>query len=207
MRSGPLLTVWDERYGAPGFAYGTEPNAFLADVAPRLPPGIALSLGEGEGRNAVFLATGGWRVIAVDRSRVGLAKARVLAAERRVDVSACVVDLAAFPLPAGHFDVIVAIFCHLPPIIRRGVHAAAVRALRPGGAFVLEAYTPAQLAFGTGGPPTRELLMTVADLRGELAGLDLAIAREVERDVTEGRMHHGRSAVVQVLGFRPNESA
>jgi len=199
----PRLTEWDTRYGAPGYAYGTEPNEFLAEVVDRLRPGLALSLGEGEGRNAAFLAGRGWRVVGVDRSRVGLRKARSLAAERGFELAVCVADLAAFPIPVGRFDVIVSIFCHLPPAVRRSVHAAIVRGLPPGGMYVLEAYTPRQLAFGTGGPPVADLLVTLDDVRRELAGLDVVIGREVERDVVEGRMHRGRSAVVQVLARRP----
>jgi SAM-dependent methyltransferase len=198
-----LLTEWDERYAGPDFAYGTEPNRFLVEVADRLPRGLALSLGEGEGRNAVFLAAAGWRVIGVDRSRVGLAKALGLATERGVPVMACVADLGAFPLPADRFDLVVSIFCHLTPVPRRALHEALVRALRPGGAFVLEAYSPRQLEFGTGGPKARELLVTVDALRSELAGLEFAVAREYVRDVAEGHMHRGQGAVVQVLGFRP----
>jgi SAM-dependent methyltransferase len=198
-----LLTEWDERYAGPGFTYGTEPNAFLAEVADRLPRGLALSLGEGEGRNAAFLAAAGWRVIGVDRSRVGLAKALGLAAERGLPIMACVADLGAFPLPPDRFDLVVSIFCHLAPMARLQLHRAVVRALQPGGAFVLEAYTPRQLEFGTGGPRARDLLVTLDGLRSELAGLDLVLAREHVREVSEGHMHRGQGAVVQVLGFRP----
>jgi hypothetical protein len=82
------------------------------------------------------------------------------------------------------------------------VHRAAVEGLRPGGALILEAYTPRQLEFGTGGPPVAELLMSLPALRKELEGLDLAVARETEREVVEGKYHRGKAAVVQVLGFR-----
>ena len=58
--------MWDERYSAPGYAYGTEPNDFLAQVAPGLQKGTALCLGEGEGRNALYLAQQGFQVTAVD---------------------------------------------------------------------------------------------------------------------------------------------
>jgi hypothetical protein len=83
------------------------------------------------------------------------------------------------------------------------VHAQAAAGLRSGGVFVLEAYTPAQLTFDTGGPRSVELLMTAALLREELVGLDFEIMRELERDVIEGGGHTGRGAVVQVLARRP----
>ena len=78
-----------------------------------------------------------------------------------------------------------------------------MRGLRPGGVFVLEAYTPAQLHHRTGGPPNEAMLMTLAGLRRELAGLDFVHAVECEREVVEGRLHHGLGAVVQVVAVRP----
>jgi SAM-dependent methyltransferase len=147
---------WDERYSQPGFAYGTEPNDFLESVANRLPPGPVLTLGEGEGRNAVFLAGLGHEVVAVDQSEVGLAKTRRRAEERGVRVQTQQADLSNYPIQPGAWAGIVSIFCHLPPSIRVPLHAAVVRGLRPGGVFILEAYTPRQYGRGTGArrPPS-----------------------------------------------------
>ncbi len=195
--------MWDRRYAEEGWAYGTEPNDFLREVADRLPDGDALCLAEGEGRNAVFLAAGrAGRVIAVDRSGVGLAKAEQLAEARGVALEAVVADLATYE-PPGELAVVTSIWAHVPPDVRRALHAKVVAALRPGGAMVLEAYTPAQVGRGTGGPPDPALTMTLAGLREELAGLDFAIGRELEREVREGRYHQGPSSVVQVLAFKP----
>jgi SAM-dependent methyltransferase len=193
---------WDERYSAPGFAYGTEPNDFLASVADRIPRGPVLTIGEGEGRNAVYLAGLGHEVVAVDQSQVGLAKARRLAEERGVRVQTQQADLGNYPIRTGAWAGIVSIFCHLPPSIRVPLHAAIVRGLRPGGAFVLEAYTPRQYGRGTGGPPSPELMVTLEDLTNELAGLEFLHARELEREVREGIYHTGLASVVQVLGRR-----
>lgn len=195
--------MWNERFAGPGYVYGKEPNDFLKSVAGRLPKGKALCLGEGEGRNAVFLAQAGFEVTAVDASEVGLAKAQRLAAERGVTLTTVVADLADYAIAPGAWHAVVSIWCHLPPALRAKVHAAAVEGLAPGGAFVLEAYTPKQLQHGTGGPKQVELLMTLEGLRRELAGLDLVHAVELEREVREGTLHQGTSAVVQVLGVRP----
>ncbi len=194
---------WDARFAEPGYAYGTEPNHFLVEVAGRIPPGPVLSLGEGEGRNAVYLAGLGYDVTAVDASAVGLAKAAALAAERGVRLTTMVADLADFRIEPGAWSGVVSIFVHLSPALRSQVHAQVLRGLRPGGAFVLEAYTPRQLAFRTGGPTEPERLATLEDLRRDLRGLDLEIGREVERDVTEGKYHGGRAAVVQIVARRP----
>lgn len=195
--------MWDERYSQPGFAYGTEPNEFLAAVANRIPVGPVLSLGEGEGRNAAHLAGLGHRVVAVDQSEVGLAKARRLAADRGQAVETVCADLADFPIEPGAWAGIVSIFCHLPSRVRAPLYAAAVRGLRPGGVLVLEAYTPDQIARGTGGPKDPDMLVTLARLTEELAGLELVHARELDREVREGAYHTGVASVVQVVGRRP----
>lgn len=198
---------WDERYGAASFFYGTEPNDFVVEVAARIPPGPVLCLAEGEGRNAVFLAQGGRPVTAVDASTVGLQKAGRLAAQKGVALTTRAVDLADFDLGVNAWSGIVATWAHLPPGLRRRVHAQVVAALVPGGVYILEAYTPAQLAFGTGGPKDPLLLMTLEGLRAELAGLSFEVGREVERRVVEGRGHTGLSAVVQVLARKPPSPA
>ncbi len=193
---------WNNRYATPHFVYGETPNAFVAEMASQIPAGPVLCLAEGEGRNAVHLATLGHRVTAVDQSEAGLAKARRLAAARGVEIETVQADLGSFAIAPGAWSGIVATFAHLPPAIRNQVHAQAVRGLRPGGVFILEAYTPAQLAFDTGGPKSPELLMTLAGLRNELTGLELLVGREIEREVIEGDGHTGRGAVVQILARR-----
>ena len=190
---------WNNRYAATHFIYGETPNAFVAEMAPQIPVGPVPCLAEGEGRNAVHLATLGHRVTAVDQSEAGLAKARQLATARGVEIETVLADLGNFTIAPGVWTGIVATFAHLPPAIRFKVHAQSVRGLRPGGVFILEAYTPAQLAFDTGGPKSPELLMTLAGLRDELAGLKLLVGREIERYVIEGDGHTGRGAVVQVF--------
>jgi SAM-dependent methyltransferase len=190
---------WNLRYAAPQYIYGETPNAFVAEMASQIPAGPVLCLAEGEGRNAVHLATLGHRVMAVDQSEAGLAKARQLATARGVEIETVLADLGNFTIAPGVWAGIVATFAHLPPAIRRKVHGQVVCGLRPGGVFVLEAYTPSQLAFDTGGPKSPELLMTLAGLRDELAGLKLLVGREIERDVIEGDGHTGRGAVVQVF--------
>lgn len=198
--------MWDKRYSEPGFAYGSEPNEFLAGFAGLIPAGPVLSLGEGEGRNAVYLASLGHRVVAIDQSEVGLAKARRLAGDRNLTIEAFRADLEHYPIEPGAWAGIVSIFCHLPRRIRVNLYSAVVRGLRPGGIFVLEAYTPNQIGRGTGGPQDPDMMVTLAGLKEELAGLDFVHARELERDVREGAYHTGVASVVQVVGQRPGEA-
>lgn len=198
-------SFWNSRYSEPGFAYGRRPNDFLREQAASLPAGEALCLAEGEGRNAAHLAELGHRVTAQDLSPVGLAKAEQLARDRGVALSTLCCDLAHFNPAPQSVDLVVAIWMHLPPDLRARVHAQAVAALRPGGHMILEAYTPRQLAFATGGPSVDTLLIEPEQLRKELAGLELLVLQERERWIEEGPYHHGQSAVVQALARKPTE--
>ena len=195
--------MWDERYSAEDYAYGTEPNTFLTANFARLPMGRVLSLAEGEGRNAVFLAQQGYEVTGVDGSQVGLAKAKALADSRGVAAHWVHADLADYELGKNGWDGIVSIFCPLPPAIRQALYRKVLAALKPGGVFLLEAYTPAQIQHGTGGGKSLEMMQTAASLRAELPGLDFVHLVELERDVVEGVFHTGLGAVVQAIGVKP----
>lgn len=194
---------WDERYRDEGFAYGTAANDFLVSVADRIPPGQILSLAEGEGRNAVYLASLGYQVTGVDGSAVGLAKAAKLARERDVAISTIHADLGEFEIGAEQWEGIIAIYCHVPSAIRRSLHSAAVRGLKPGGVFVLEAFSKEQLFHDSGGPQSPDLLMSLEELQQELAGLEFIHAVSIEREVKEGSRHTGLAAVVQILAVKP----
>jgi len=195
--------MWDDRYRTEEYVYGEEPNDFLASVVDRIPRADTLCLGEGEGRNAVFLAERGHRVLAVDLSPVGLDKARRLAGVRGVSIETRVADLAGLEIEASRWDCVVSIFCHLPPDVRARLNGQVVAGLKPGGLFVLEAYTPKQLEFGTGGPPVAAMMMSSRILESELEGLNILLNRETERNVDEGRFHNGLGAVVQFLAEKP----
>ena len=196
--------MWDSRYSEPGFAYGLEPNDFLRAECPRIAPGgRVLCLAEGEGRNAVFLARQGYDVTAVDLSSVGLKKAEQLAREQGVSISTEHVDLADYDLGIKEWDGIVSIFAHVPPAVRLRLHNQMDEALKPGGHFILEAFTIRQLEMeGIGGPPEamKDYFMALPELRQELAALELLHAEELDRQIFEGPCHRGLSAVVQILG-------
>ena len=194
---------WDERYRESGYAYGTAPNDFLATVVDRIPKGKILSLAEGEGRNAVYLAGLGYQVTGVDGSAVGLAKAEALAAERQVTITTVHADLGKFQIEPAAWDGIIACYCHLPPGIRTPLHQKAVSGLKPGGVFVLEAFSKEQLAYGSGGPQDLDMLMSLEELEHELAGLNFLHAVRLERDLGEGTKHLGPASVVQILAMKP----
>lgn len=199
----PVRSKWDERYAGDEYAFGTEPNDFLARIAERIPPGPVLCLAEGEGRNAVHLAERGHPVTAVDASGEGIRKTRRLAAERGVEVEAIQADLASWDMGENRWAGIVAIFAHFAPSVRPDIHRRAARALAPGGVLVLEAYRPEQIDMGTGGPPDPQRLMTAEMLREDFGGLRFELLEAKRREVLEGCWHTGLGEVIQLVARKP----
>ena len=194
--------MWDQRYDTDGYAYGKEPNDFLADNYRSIPRGSVLSLAEGEGRNAVFLAKKGYSVTAVDGSEVGLRKAEKLAKENGVEINLIHADLAEYEIEENKWDGVVSIFCPLPTEIRRRVYKSAVSGLKSGGAFLLEAYTPEQLKHDTGGGKSLDSMTTKESLIADLNGLSFQHLEELERNIIEGEYHTGIGAVLQAIAIK-----
>ena len=193
---------WNEKFANTEYAYGTEPNDFLVSAVTKLKRGATLSLAEGEGRNAVWLAQQGFTVSAIEQSEKGVGKTLRLALQRGVIVMAERGELETFYIQPNSWDLVVSIFAHTPQELRRKLHRQVVAGLKPGGVFVLEAYTPAQIANNTGGPKDASLMPTAELLRSELAGLVFDRIEEVEREVVEGSLHTGTAHVVQVVAHR-----
>lgn len=191
--------MWDERYSREEYVYGKEPNDFLLQKEPLIKTGKVLCLADGEGRNSVFLASKGHEVTAIDQSKVGLEKTKNLANEKGVEVTTIQGDLADYQITPEAWDSVVSIFCHLPSEHRKQLHRQVIAGLKPGGVFILEAYTPEQLSFGTGGPPVKDMMMSLEALKEELKGLQFLHAQELKREVVEGIFHTGMAAVVQLV--------
>jgi SAM-dependent methyltransferase len=201
-----LRAFWNARYAADAYAYGTAPNEFLVQCLPRLQPlphgARVLCLADGEGRNGVWLAAQGFDVTSVDVADEGLRKARALADREGVQLQTVQGDLTTFELGRERWDAIVSIFLHLPAKARRALHRRCAAALRPGGLFLFEAYSPQQLAFGTGGPKEIELLPTLADVEGDFEACDdttLEHRFTGVRHIVEGPLHTGDGHVVQLV--------
>lgn len=191
-------SFWNHRYAHSEYLYGTEPNAFLAEHC-HLLSGPVLSLSEGEGRNAVFLASRGLEVLGVDISTVALDKAKALATARGVEIRTMVADLATFEPEANHYGSVISISAHLPSAIRLRLYPLIERALRPDGIVLLESYSENQLSRDTGGPRDVDMLMTVDKIRREFTMVEPILLREVERQVSEGEGHTGMASVVQFI--------
>jgi SAM-dependent methyltransferase len=196
--------MWDERYRGEPYAYGLEPNAFLAAQAGHLKPGMrAFVPGDGEGRNGVWLAARGLEVDTLDLSAFGVEKAQRLAAHRGVSINAMQADALAWDWPEARYDLIALIFLHLVEPDRRRLHAKAVGALKPGGLIVLEAFRTEQVerqkAGARGGPRDPALLYPAEALRADFEGEEILALEAVDAAMAEGALHVGMSAVVRAL--------
>ncbi len=130
---------WDERYGAGAYAEREHATALLADWVGALPPGRALDVACGAGRNSLFLAARGWDVDAIDISPVGLERARRAAAARGLAIRWLERDLEAdapAALPDGPYDVIVLVRYVNMPLLPR-----LVERLAPGGLLLCEQHS------------------------------------------------------------------
>jgi SAM-dependent methyltransferase len=173
---------WDERYATSDLIWTGRANQFVEEHLVDLTPGAAIDLGAGEGRNAVWLATRGWTVTAVDFSDVGLAKADRLAADHGVDVTTERADATAW-VPEEPVDLVVLSYLQLPSDQQRVVLEHAATWLRPGGTLLVIAHDRSNVTDGYGGPPSPEVCYTVEDTVAPLDVLDVTTAEIVERHV------------------------
>lgn len=191
---------WDARYSGSDYVYGITPNRFFASAISSLAPGRLLLPGEGEGRNAVWAASKGWIVDAIDFSAVARAKALQLEQRFQVSLNSYIVsDLMKVVLPANCYDVAAEIFVHLPPPVRKHWHNKLIASLKPKGLLLLEAYHQSQLNFGTGGPQNPELLYTTQMLESDFAGFEMIRLEQLEESLSEGVLHQGLSSLVRMI--------
>lgn len=202
MTENPEFAHWQQRFAAPGYLFGTEPNVFLKAHAHLLRSGQkALAIADGEGRNGVFLAERGLDVLSVDFSPLAQEKARALAKERGVTLRIEQVDIVNWNWPKEEFDVVAAIFFQfaLPPE-RDKIFAGIKKTLKPGGLLLLEGYGPKQIEYKTGGPSDLARLYTPALLRQAFGDFSSIEVREYDAELREGSRHSGMSALVDLVG-------
>jgi len=181
---------WDERYSTAELIWTAEANQFVAAETEHLPPGRALDLAAGEGRNAIWLAQRGWTVTAVDFSQVALDKGRHLAEHLDLgdNLQWICADARTWTPTPDSYDLIVVAYLHLPGV---DLHAAITHAacgLSAGGTIVIVGHDLANLDGGTGGPQDPAVLYTPQLLNDIVlhAGLQATKASTVERRTSNG---------------------
>ncbi len=183
-------TAWDDRYAASELIWSAEPNQFVESHLCDLPPGRALDLACGEGRNALWLASRGWQVTAMDFSPVGIDKGRQIAEQAGVDLAWEVGDALSTPLPVD-LDLVVVAYLQIPAQERSIVMRRAFDSLTAGGTLFVVAHDSTNLVEGTGGPQDPAVLYTAEDVLEDLAGASLEVVRaeRVAREVTVPDWH------------------
>ncbi|EHQ51566.1 MULTISPECIES: class I SAM-dependent methyltransferase [Ectothiorhodospira] len=200
-----MREFWDNRYSGTEYVYGTAPNAYLLAHHPLYQPGQSvLAVGDGEGRNGVWLAGRGLSVTAVDFSQQALAKAQALAQHQGVTLETIWADLVGWKWPRARYDHIISIYLHLPPTQRRQVHQAMLEALKPGGLLLMEAFHPEQMDYHSGGPRDPGMLYNGVMLREDFVGGEFMELAELAVELDEGPGHRGRAAVTRALIRRPD---
>ncbi|MBX7182295.1 MAG: class I SAM-dependent methyltransferase [Bacteroidia bacterium] len=196
---------WNNRYQEQVFAYGEEPNEFLADELRKLKPGKILFAAEGEGRNAVFAAELGWEVWAFDQSKEGQKKAIELANKRGVKINYLVGDASEINWDFSSFDAIALIYSHLPPSIRTTFHLRSIDLLKNEGHIIMEGFSLNNLEYvaknpAIGGPKNPDFLFSIAMVEQDFHTLQTLVLEEVEIELHEGVYHNGTGCVIRYIG-------
>ncbi len=197
-----MKEFWNQRYSAPEYAYGDQPNEFFREQLAGLSPGKILFPLEGEGRNAVHAAMMGWTVEAFDQSEEGRKKAFRLAEKQQVTINYQIGLMEDMLYPEGHFDAVALIFAHFSPEVRTRYHHKVVSWIKPGGTLILEGFGKDQIRFVSGGPRDPAMLFSKEELEHDFSGLAVQLLTEKEVILDEGLFHQGPAAVIQMKAQR-----
>jgi SAM-dependent methyltransferase len=184
---------WNRRYAREEFIWTVDPTKSLMEEVKDLPPGTALDLAAGEGRNAVWLAEKGWTVCAVDFSDRALEKGRQLAEARKVGdkVKFELADLREYAPEAQHFDLVIIMYVQMHAAELTRILTRAAQAVAPGGTFILVGHDSDNLEHGSGGPQDPDLLYTAdfvtSVIRGELEIEKAVRVKRPDRNSPDGR--------------------
>jgi SAM-dependent methyltransferase len=198
-----MVNSWDQRYASETYIYGIEPNDWFAEKLNIMKTGRLLLPGEGEGRNAVWAASIGWDVTAVDQSPEGQRKALQLATDKDVTINYQVKDIRCFRNHENSFDAIGLIYLHMPAEYRRKVHHELINMLKPGGCLILEAFSKEQFELNSGGPKDLNLLYDPDEIKEDFKSLRVLEFHNIRIHLEEGELHQGIADVIRLFARKP----
>jgi len=196
-----MQEIWNNKFSRDGFLYGEEVNNFIKETSHLLEKNATvLCLGEGEGRNAIYLAKKGLHVEALDASDVGLKKLQKKSLEENVAITIRHTLLENWQ-PAKKYDAIISTFTHLPRVIQKEMFVKSIETLKEDGYFIAEFFSVDQINFSSGGPKDTNLLYQIDDLYSLFATLPCTIYKLSQEIVTlqEGKGHNGKASVVRII--------
>lgn len=196
---------WDDRYSSKEFAYGEQPNNYLKEQLLKISAGTILFPAEGEGRNAVYAATLGWKVFAFDISIEGKKKATQLANKHQAEINYEVGEFQSLNYQPNQFDAIALIYAHFPADKKLGYHKILTTYLRPGGIVIFEAFSKKHLDYVTknekiGGPKNIAELFSIDEIRSDFENFEILELAEQEIELNEGLFHNGKGSVIRFVG-------
>lgn len=196
---------WNQRYQEEAYAYGIEPNVFLAEQLKLFAPGKILFAAEGEGRNAVYAAQHNWDVDAFDIAIEGKNKAMKLAESKGVNIHYQVGLLEDLNYQVDTFDALALIYAHFPANIKSALHKEMIQYLKPGAVVIFEAFSKSHLQCiaeneKVGGPRELDMLFSKEEIQADFASFEVLLLEEKTIDLQEGLYHNGRGSVIRFVG-------
>ena len=190
---------WNKKFLRDGFLYGKKANEFILSTYKNFNKSKqVLCVGEGEGRNAIFLAKKGFDVIAIDASDVALNKLEGFAKEENVEVKTICSDLNEWT-PYKKYGAIVASFFHVNAEEKESIFLKLEDSLNSKGFLVLEVFSKNQINYSSGGPKDLDLLYSVEELENIFNHSLIHKLEEVIIDLDEGTAHQGKASVIRLI--------
>lgn len=166
---------WNEKFSVPDFVAGRDPSDWLIQNRDLLSgSGQALDIAAGEGRNAIFAATLGFEVLAVDISEVGLRKAHSLAQEKNLNIQTLIADLDSYNPGKNAYDLVLCF-----NFLNRRLFPEIITALKPGGLVFYETFTTDYLKYSSF---KREWVLEPNELLQVFRDFRILRYQEVDRD-------------------------
>lgn len=202
------VTAWNQRYADSELVWSAAPNIWVEQLTQDLPPGKALDIAAGEGRNALWLAGRGWHATAVDFSAVALQRARSLAEKQLGDDAGSLetveADVEAWVPQQRSYDLVLVVYLHLPKQQRSAIMRAAAEAVAPGGTLLIVGHDLENLTFGHGGPQDPAVLYGPSDIVADIEPAQLVVVRNetARRSVTDNQGQPAEALDALVLARR-----
>jgi len=194
------MNTWDQRFQTAEYVYGEQPNAFIKDYAHHLEGYSSIAAyAEGEGRNAVYLASKGYDVTAYDYAKSGLQKTEHLAKKHLVSVHTVLADLLQDKLPVNMYDAAIMVFGHFPMEQQWAVFQKIIDSVKPGGCIMMELYSIYQLPYGSGGPQQINLLYNPLEVLQWCQAHKILHFFTGEQIRYEGMLHTGLAHTIQLI--------
>jgi len=190
---------WNKKFSRDGYLYGTKPNQFIKNSYDNFKKSEkVLCLGEGEGRNAIFLAKEGFAVEAIDASDVGLNKLYEKSILENVKVKTNCIDINNWQADKK-YGAILFTFMHLQIEELKSLLEKIETALKDKGFLIVEVFAKSQIEKNSGGPKDLELLYSIDDFRDNIKSLKIHKLEEVIVELDEGKGHQGEASVIRLI--------